>query len=660
MTRLSRLSRVWIRKIKLWPAHAILQKHFSSVSGMRQTVKLRSYQEDCINAVISNINQGHKRLGISLATGAGKTVVFTQLIDRIEQVDRRSQTLILAHRQELVEQAARQCTIAYPTKTIEIEMGSMHATGLADITVASIQSIISGSRVSKFDPSRFKLILVDEAHHIVASSYLKTLDHFGLSTLQENSPVLIGVSATLSRSDGLRLGSAIDHIVYHKDYVELIDEKWLSGVIFTTVRSQADISRVRRGANGDFQAGDLSKVVNTDEINEITVRSWLQRCKDRKSTLAFCVDLQHVIGLTNTFRYHGIDARFIAGSTLKSERSDRLDKFKAGEYPVLVNCGVFTEGTDIPNIDCVLLARPTRSRNLLIQMIGRGMRLDPKKKNCHIIDMVASFEKGIVTTPTLFGLDPQELLKEAGPEDMNKIKKKREKEEKLRESSGNLEISAKNNNNEIATSVNKKVTFTDYKSVHDLISDTSTEQFIREISRFAWVCTGQERYILTHVDGCYLSIFKLPGENMYTVKENSNNKLPGMKPIFNRPRIILTTQCFRSAVQGADTYAASKYNLRFIVASEAWRALDATPGQIDFLNRFRPADDQLSYKSITKGKAADMISKFKHGARGEFAKLEVERRRIDREIKRENSKIERDTVVVGPVPKPKLKNNLTN
>ncbi|RKF72649.1 putative mitochondrial ATP-dependent helicase irc3 [Golovinomyces cichoracearum] len=660
MTRLSRLSRAWIRKIKLCPTQNILQKNFSSVSGMRQAMKLREYQKDCINAVISNVNQGHKRLGISLATGAGKTVVFTQLIGRIEPVDQRSQTLILAHRQELVEQAARQCSIAYPTKTIEIEMGPMHATGLADITVASIQSIISGSRISKFDPSQFKLILVDEAHHIVASSYAKTLDHFGLSTLQENSPVLVGVSATLSRSDGVRLGGAIDHIVYHKDYVELIDEKWLSGVVFTTVRSQADVSRVRRGVNGDFQAGDLSKVVNTDEINEITVRSWLQRCKDRKSTLAFCVDLLHVIGLTNTFRNHGIDARFITGTTSKSERSDRLDKFKAGEFPVLVNCGVFTEGTDIPNIDCVLLARPTRSRNLLIQMIGRGMRLHPKKKNCHIIDMVASFEKGIVTSPTLFGLDPQELLKEAGPEDMKRIKKEREKEEKLRESGGSPKMSANYNTTEIATPQKKKITFTDYESVHDLISDTSTEQYIRGISRHSWVCTGQDRYILTHVDGCYLSIFKLPGETMYTVKENSNNKLPGKRPIFNRPRIILTTESFRSAVEGADTYAAIKYNLRFIVTSEAWRSLNATPGQIDFLNRFRPADDQLSYDSITKGRAADMITKIKHGARGEFSKMEVERRKIDRETRRENAKIERETVVVGPVPKPKLKNNLTN
>lgn len=256
----------------------------------------------------------------------------------------RGQTLILAHRQELVEQAARHCTNAYPTKSVEVEMGSIHASGAADITVASVQSIISGNRIHKFDPARFKLVLVDEAHHIVAPGYMRTLDYFGLSKQQPNSPALVGVSATLSRFDGLRLGAAIDHIVYHKDYVDMIGEKWLSDVMFTTVESKADVSKVKRGATGDFQTGELSRAVNTNHINEMTVRSWLAKAKDRKSTLVFCVDLAHVSGLTNTFRAHGVNARFVTGDTPKIERSAILDSFRAGEFPVLVNCGVFTEG----------------------------------------------------------------------------------------------------------------------------------------------------------------------------------------------------------------------------------------------------------------------------------------------------------------------------
>ena len=146
-------------------------------------------------------------------------VIFTQLIDRIQSPkDGATQTLILVHRRELVEQAARHCTNAYPTKTIEIEMGSLRASGAADITIASVRSITSQDRMLKFAPERFKLVLVDEAHHIVAPGYMETLRHFGLanSGTLKNGPALVGVSATLSRFDGLRLSDAIDHIVYHK------------------------------------------------------------------------------------------------------------------------------------------------------------------------------------------------------------------------------------------------------------------------------------------------------------------------------------------------------------------------------------------------------------------------------------------------------------
>ncbi|KAI6244996.1 putative mitochondrial ATP-dependent helicase irc3 [Erysiphe necator] len=648
---MSRALQRWTIKLLLGPTLFASEWKFFSTQVTREPFKLREYQEDCVQSVLSNISEGQKRLGISLATGAGKTVVFTQLIDRIKSPDgRRDQTLILAHRHELVEQAARHCSQVYPEKTVEIEMGSMHATGLADITVASIQSIKSGSRISKFDPSRFKLVLVDEAHHIVASTYLKTLDYFGLSTCQKNSPILVGVSATFSRSDGLRLGKAIDHIAYHKDYVELIDEQWLSKLIFTTVKSEADISKVRHGVNGDYQSGELSRAVNTDDINKITVRSWLERCSERKSTLVFCVDLQHVIGLTNTFREHGIDARFITGGTSKSERSERLDRFKNGEFPVLINCGVFTEGTDIPNIDSVLLARPTRSRNLMVQMIGRGMRLSPGKQNCHIIDMVANFERGIVTTPTLFGLDPHVLVEEADPKDLRKLKEKIEKEEARQiieqESDSTDKKSVK------MASSNTKITFTDYMSVHDLISDTSTEIFIRKISPFSWVSVGSDRYILSHINGSYLSLEYSTTDDFFTVKEIAVLSSTKKNLKFARPREILKTPDFQTALRAADTYANSKYIKRFILNSAKWRSREATQGQIDFLNKFRANDDQLSNTSLTMGKASDMITKLKHGARGNFAKLEMERKKRVKELERKEKEIARkleEKVVAGPI-----------
>jgi ATP-dependent helicase IRC3 len=125
-------------------------------------------------------------------------------------------TLILAHRRELVLQAAQHCRATYPWCSVEVEMGKVHASGAADITVASVMSITSKDRMGKFDPARFKLVLVDEAHHIVANSYMDTLRHFGLVPPTPASPALVAVSATFSRFDGLRLGAAVDHIVYHQ------------------------------------------------------------------------------------------------------------------------------------------------------------------------------------------------------------------------------------------------------------------------------------------------------------------------------------------------------------------------------------------------------------------------------------------------------------
>ena len=152
-----------------------------------------------------------------------KTVIFSHLIERVpEPTCDATQTLVLAHRRELVEQAARHIENLYPSKRVEVEMAHQHASGTADITVASVQSITSGDRLRKYDPARFKLVLVDEAHHIAAPTYLGVLKHFNLSEKNADThTALVGVSATFSRTDGISLGTAIDHIVYHKSVKHL-------------------------------------------------------------------------------------------------------------------------------------------------------------------------------------------------------------------------------------------------------------------------------------------------------------------------------------------------------------------------------------------------------------------------------------------------------
>ncbi|PGG96101.1 hypothetical protein AJ79_09727 [Helicocarpus griseus UAMH5409] len=602
--------------------------------------RLRSYQEECIQSVLSYLNKGHKRLGVSLATGSGKTVIFTQLIDRIPpRGEIATQSLILVHRKELVEQAAKHCMLAYPGKTIEIEMGNSHATGTAEITIASIRSLLSKGRIEKFDPDRFKLVLVDEAHHIVAPSYTEALGYFGLNEATEYSPALVGVSATFSRFDGLRLGAAIDHIVYHKDYIDMIGEKWLADAVFTTVNSKADLSKVRDAPNGDFQTGQLSAAVNTDAINEITVRAWLSRAQERKSTLVFGVDIDHVRCLTDTFRRFGIDARYVTSQTPKDLRTEELDAFRNQDYPVLVNCGLFTEGTDIPNIDCVLLARPTRSKNLLIQMIGRGLRLYPGKENCHIIDMVAALNTGVTTTPTLFGLHPDEGLDETKLEDIEKCKNG--------ESDGMRPRSKSS-----GPSADKvTVDFTDYESVHDLLQDTSGEQHIRSLSKNAWVSVNPDRYVLNAPSGRITIIGD--GTGLFSVFH-----LKALKPEkksaspFSRPREITSSVELAQAVHAADTLASRIFLPVFVASWQPWRKKNASPGQVAFLNNHLPFDNQIEFGQISKGEAADMITKLKHGAKGQFKNIMAIKQRAMRE-KVKKSRLEeqkrREEVKVGPL-----------
>ncbi|KAL8788788.1 MAG: hypothetical protein Q9213_001458 [Squamulea squamosa] len=623
-------------------------------------VRLRDYQEECIQSVLSYLDRGHKRLGISLATGSGKTVIFTQLIDRIKSKEHgATQTLILAHRRELVEQAARHCTTAYPKKSIDIEMGNLHASGCADITVASVKSLTSGDRISKFNPARFKLVLVDEAHHIVASRYMNTLRHFGLTKSVEKAqtPALVGVSATLSRFDGIRLSDAIDHIVYHKDYIDMIHEDWLSNVVFTTVQSNADLSRVRSGSSGDFQIGDLSKAVNNAETVEITVRAWLSKAADRKSTLVFCVDLPHLRALTAAFRAHNVDARFVTGATSKPIRSERLDAFKNQQYPVLLNCGVFTEGTDIPNIDCILLARPTKSRNLLVQMIGRGMRLYPGKTNCHIIDMVATLNIGIVLTPTLFGLDPGEMVRKADANELRSLQERKELEALRERQVKDDKIT--DSHDEPASRSQPNITFTDYDTVYDLIDDTSAERHIRSISPLAWVLVGEKRYVLSSQNGEYLTIklspaYASPGELIkvwYTQRIPEDAYQSGKSP-FMRPRQVAESETLFDAVHAADTFATSRFPWQFVQHAQPWRSRPATEGQLMFLNKFRDMDDHLTVGAISKGKAGDMITKLKFGAKGWFARLEAAKRketRMQSRLQEATTLGKREQVRVGPL-----------
>jgi ATP-dependent helicase IRC3 len=402
----------------------------------------------------------------------------------------------------------------------------------------------------------------------------------------------------------------------------MIEESWLSDVVFTTVEMNADLTKVGASSGGDFQTSALSKIINTDETNDLVVKAWLTKAKERSSTLAFCVDLSHVTSLTARFRAYGVNAQFVTGDTPNKVRSARIDAFRNGEFPVLLNCGVFTEGTDIPNIDCVLLARPTKSRNLLVQMIGRGMRLHPGKKDCHIIDMVAALGSGVVSTPTLFGLDPAEIVDKADTHSLTALKARRESEEQREQEAAEVTRTT------ASGKLPGTITFTDYDSVHDLIADTSSDQYIRNLSPNAWVSVGEDKYVLTSRNGNYLIIEPVDTEQG-SFRVRYYWKLPADKKVkspYGTPRTVASGATFEHIVHAADTYAAEAFEYMWISKNQPWRKSVASQAQVDFINKFRPKEDHVKPEDLTKGKAGDMISRLKHGAKGRFDKATVKHR----------------------------------
>ena len=188
------------------------------------------------------------------------------------------------------------------------------------------------------------------------------------------------------------------------------------------MHAEFDLSSVSR-TGSDYKVASLAKVINEPSINELIVRSWLQRAYGaRRSTLVFTVNIDHVYALAHEFQARGIDARGIHSGVAVAERQELLQAFQRGEFPVLINCGtcvahaaILTEGADVPPIDCVLLARPTQSQNLFAQMIGRGMRLSPDtgKQDCLILDLVGNLSNDMVCTPTLFGLYDEQPIEGA-------------------------------------------------------------------------------------------------------------------------------------------------------------------------------------------------------------------------------------------------------
>ena len=386
-------------------------------------LELRDYQKECLTALGAGSRRGLKRMLVAMATGSGKTVIFSQLPSLIKNGRRM---LVVAHREELLDQAAEKISWANPDLIVDVEQAQRHASPMARVVVASIQTLaVSPKRLEALNPESFAVVVVDEAHHSTANSYLNLMTRLGLGPAIDDlnhlsdkekkkgfaafipdakAPALIGFTATPNRTDGIGLGAIFDEIVYSKTIEEMMRAGWLCKIIGKRVQTTADISGVKT-SHGDYQEASLSAAVNLEVRNDLIVKSYLALAAGRPA-LVFCVDVNHAESVAAAFQDASIAAKCIVGETPKDERRDMLADYRAGRIPVLCNCMVLTEGFDAPETSCIILARPTKSSLLYTQMIGRGTRIAPGKDHLLVIDLVDAGAAGLGSLNTLFGLPP--------------------------------------------------------------------------------------------------------------------------------------------------------------------------------------------------------------------------------------------------------------
>ena len=293
---------------------------------------------------------------------------------------------------------------ANPAAPIGVEMAGQSAGPDDQIVIASVQSLTH--RLDRHDPAAYKLVVCDEAHHAVAPTYRRIFEHFGFANGANGDRLLIGFTATSRRGDGLGLAAAFDRIVFQRNLREMITADWLVDIVGYRVETDADISAVHTRA-GDFVKGELSRAVNTKARNELIVETYGKLAAGRKA-LVFTVDVQHAEDLAEVFRAQGVNAQAVSGRMPKAERRKVVESYRSRKVDVLCNCNLLTEGFDDPTTDAVLMARPTRSGLLYMQMLGRGTRTAPGKQDLLLLDFAdATKRHSAVTLPDLFGLNPK-------------------------------------------------------------------------------------------------------------------------------------------------------------------------------------------------------------------------------------------------------------
>lgn len=351
-------------------------------------MQLRPYQREACNAVVKEFAKDDIRATLLvLPTGTGKTIVFCG-VAYYYALSRKNvdpcRVLVLAHQKILIEQAAEKFEKALDV-SVNIEKGKKTCKGSNySITVSTVQTMVR--RLDRFDPDYFGLIIVDESHHVMSPTYQKVIGHFSKAKI-------LGVTATPDRADGKKLNRFFQSIAFSYSIKEAQRDRYLAPLEIKRAAVQIDLNKVKKH-HGDFDDRSLGSVIEphlhkiAEEVRELG--------KGRK-IVCFVPLIRTAKKAAEIFSHYGFRSEWTAGND--KEKDQKLEAFDRGDYDILFNSMLLTEGWDCPSTDCVIILRPTTSRALYVQMLGRGLRLSPGKEACLLIDFLFQHDSFDLATP---------------------------------------------------------------------------------------------------------------------------------------------------------------------------------------------------------------------------------------------------------------------
>ena len=341
---------------------------------MEKTIQLKNYQRKALHEINTNYANGIKSQLLVMATGTGKTVVFCEFIKELISVEKK--VLILVHRDELINQAERRLKL-HTSEPFGIEKAERKANN-ENIVLASVQTL-KGKRLKKFATDYFDVIIIDECHRSTANSYMTVRNHFKKSHV-------LGVTATPERQDDLKITKKhFQKIAFTYNLLDAIKEGNLANIRVWRVESEQDISDVKSNSD-DLDQRALAKVLDNDEYLEFIYKTITEKAFNKK-IMVFMPSVEMSDKLADLLNSKGLAAFSVNSNTPLEKRQEVLEDYKTGKIKVLSNYNIFTEGFDEPSIDCVIMARPTKSEIFYSQALGRMTRLFEGKEYGMLIDI---------------------------------------------------------------------------------------------------------------------------------------------------------------------------------------------------------------------------------------------------------------------------------